>query len=326
MPRKKKTKKTAWFGFGSPPSRTKSKRTRRPTRAETIASIKKTAAVVAGLCFLAGAAVGFGYMEKYVHAASPVKQPMGALELISPPRWINATLQTQIANAAGGYDFELSNETAGQVARQLETVPWLYNVRVRTTDKTIHVHADYRKPVASVKHREKKYYLAMVRPDDPLYKAESPPVVLLDCIDLETLPIIEIKGFQDRGMPRVGGSWDSPEITTAVELINGLARMDDILCREKPLLDELASIDVSNFDGRKYKSDPHIILYAKDNTEIRWGAAYGKSRLYVEATEQEKLATLYTEYKKHNTIKFVENRIYSLVELRYAQRILPRPE
>lgn len=326
MPRKKKNK-TTWFGFGSPPNRKKTKRPRKPTRAETIASLKKTAAVVAAVCAMAGVAVGFGYMERYVHAVSPVTQPAGALELISPPQWLNRALQDKIAMAAGGYTFPLGDDTAADIAAGLQNLPWLYNVRTRTTEKTIHIHADYRKPSAMIRSGNKSYYLALVRPDDLIYSADWPKVVLLDYIELGELPIVEIKGFSPKDMPPVGGAWDAPEVTTAVELITVLARMDEISSREKPLLQELAAIDVFNFDGRKNKNDAHVILYAKDGTEIRWGAAYGKSRLYLEATEQEKLATLYTFYKEHNnTIQCIQNQICQYVELRYSQKIFPRPE
>ncbi|MBE0537011.1 MAG: hypothetical protein IH624_15210 [Phycisphaerae bacterium] len=322
----KKKQKTTWFGFGSPPTRKKSKRARKPTRADTIASLKKAAAVAAVVCGMGGVAVGFRYMDRYVHAVAPVTQQAGALELISPPRWINTELQAKIAAVAGGYHFPLGDDTAGAIAARLQHLPWLYNIRIRTTESTVHVHADYRKPSALVKSGGKTYLLAMVRPDDSIYAAEWPRVVLLDYLELGTLPILEIKGFSAKGMPPVGGSWDAPEVTTAVELINVLARMDEISCREKPLLEELAAIDVFNFDGRKNKSDSHVILYAKDGTEIRWGAAYGKSRLYFEATEQEKLATLYTFYKEHNnTIQCIKSQICQYVELRNPQKFFPRP-
>lgn len=328
MARKRKQKnKTSWFGFGSPPSRKKTKRPRKASRAETIASLKKLAAVAAAVCVFTGLGFGFGYMERYVQAVSPVAEPSGALELISPPRWINADVQGRIAAAAGGYCFDLGDDTAGEIASRLKNFPWLYNVRFRTTNKTIHVNADYRKPSAMIKNGGKKHYLALVRPGDPLYAVEWPKVVLLDFVEIDALPILEIKGFSTKGMPSLGGAWDAPEVTTAVELISVLARMDEISCREKPLLDELATIDVFNFDGRQNKKDAHVVLYAKDGTEIRWGAAYGKSRLYMEATEQEKLATLYTFYKEHNhTIQCLKNNICQLIELRYSQKIFPRPE
>jgi len=288
--------------------------------------VKKIAAVVAGVCCLGGAAVGFGYMERYVHAASPVAQPAGYMELISPPRWITEALQKRIAEAAGGYSFELGADTARDVALRLERLPWIYNTRVRTTDKTVHVHAEYRKPLACIKAGGQEYYLALVRPGDPIHSADSPKVVLLDRIELNTLPIIEIKGFAAKNIPPVGGAWDAPEITSALELINVLGHMDEISSPDNPLLNDLGAIDVKNFNG-KFRNDPHVVLYAKDGTEIRWGAAYGTSRLYMEATEQEKLATLYTFYKEHkNTIQCIKHNICQLIELRYSQKIFPRPE
>jgi len=326
MPRKKKKNKTTWFGFGSPPSRKKTRRPRKPTRAQTVASLKKMAAVAAAVCVLAGVAVGFGYMERYVHAVSPVTRPTGHLELISPPPWINKALQDRIVETVGGWEFTLCGGTAVDIAARLQNLPWLYNVRIRTTETTIHVYADYRKPSALIVNGNKKYYLSLVRPGDLMYTPDWPKVVLLDYIKLD-LPIVEIKGFSTKGIPLIGGAWDAPEITSSVELLDLLARMDARpQYREKPLLEGLATIDVFNFEGRKKKTDAHVVLYARDGTEIRWGAACGKSHLYLEAAEDEKLATLYTFYTDHNyTIQCVENKICQYVELRLPQREIPRP-
>jgi hypothetical protein len=58
----------------------------------------------------------------------------------------------------------------------------------------------------------------------------------------------------------------------------------------------------ANYNGRKNDRRPHIILYAKDNTEITWGAELGKWQRHLESTDEQKLAKLYGYYKEYGTL------------------------
>ena len=78
--------------------------------------------------------------------------------------------------------------------------------------------------------------------------------------------------------------------------------MDKSITPDKPLLSEIDRIDVSNFNGRQDGRKPHIVLYAKDNTEIMWGAAVGKWQQHLESTDEQKLAKLYGYYKDFGTL------------------------
>ena len=98
--------------------------------------------------------------------------------------------------------------------------------------------------------------------------------------------------------------------------------MDQKASPDAPLLYEIASIDVGNLGGRKNRSKPHIILYAKDGTQIFWGAAYGQAKIYLEAGENEKIASLYKFYDQHGSVQGVARYI----ELRIPRKGLPRPE
>jgi len=276
-PRKKKKK--SWFGFGSPPKRGKKKRPAGAARARTAAAARKIAAVLGAAVAVGCVAVAFGYMDRYVHAVSPVTEPVGQLELVAPPVWINPQLQARIAAAAGGYYFPLDEDIAEIIAVRLQGLAWIYNIRVRTTSRTIQIYADYRKPAAMITSGGKKYYLALVAPDDPCYEQNSSRVMLLDYIPLDTPAVVEIKGLSLRRLPVAGDIWQGRDITSTIELLTVLGRMDEISCGDAPLLDQLASVDISNFDGRKNKNNPHIILNAKDGTQIYWGAAYGDSTL-----------------------------------------------
>ena len=81
-----------------------------------------------------------------------------------------------------------------------------------------------------------------------------------------------------------------------------LDKMDSLVTPGKPLLFEIDSIDVRNFNGRRSRSKPHIVLYTKDNAEIVWGAEIGTWQRYMEATDEDKLAKLYSHYEEFGTL------------------------
>ena len=78
--------------------------------------------------------------------------------------------------------------------------------------------------------------------------------------------------------------------------------MDKEITPTKPLLREIASIDMENYNGRKSRSRPHIVLFTRDNTEIQWGAELGAWQKYLESTDEQKLAKLYGYYQANNTL------------------------
>ena len=87
-----------------------------------------------------------------------------------------------------------------------------------------------------------------------------------------------------------------------MDILYRLDRMDSLVTAEKPLLFEIDSIDVSNFDGRYSPNKPHIELYAKDGTRIVWGAEIGKWSEHLEVTDTEKIGRLYNFYKQNGTL------------------------
>jgi hypothetical protein len=106
-------------------------------------------------------------------------------------------------------------------------------------------------------------------------------------------------------MPPPGEVWQSDDLAAAVMILGRLDQMDKSLTPEKPLLGEIDSIDVSNFNGRENSRNSHIILYAlyaEDNTEIIWGAEIGKWQQHLESTDEQKLAKLYSHYKEHGKL------------------------
>ena len=87
------------------------------------------------------------------------------------------------------------------------------------------------------------------------------------------------------------------------------------------MLAEIKSVDVSNFNGRRSASQPHIVFYAKDGTEIKWGAQKGQWHKNLEARDEEKLAILYNTYKELGTIQIRAAQKGSFIDLTKPQNL-----
>jgi len=261
--------------------------------------ILKLLVVVSVLC---GIVVGLIFLEKYVKETIPARQGAGDLVLADVPLWVSDQLKEKVYKIATAEGSSLGlDDAALSVQRNIEElIPWLDEVKVRTTHNILRVEARWRKPVALVKSGLIKFYV----------DAEQ---VVLDFIPMPDLPIIEIKGLPlITKIPPLGEVWQRDDLAAAIMILDRLDDMDKSLTPDKPLLDEIDRIDVSNFNGRHNSRQAHIILYTKDNTEIIWGAEVGKWQQHLESTDEQKLAKLYGYYKENGTLsgaaKFINLR------------------
>ena len=271
--RKKKKQKTSWFG-------------------PRLINILKVLAVI---CVLAGIVVGFFFLERYVKETSPVSDRTVHLELVDVPAWVSDQLKEEVRTAARGKggDLRLDENAAALVEGNIKReIAWLDEdeVKVETTHDRLRIEGRWRRPLALVKSGLHKFYV-----DDKL--------VVLDFVPMPHLPIVKITGLPlITRAPPLGEAWQRDDLTAAVAVLDLLDRRDQEDPSVKPLLYEIDSIDVSNFEGRKAARLPHIVLYAKDNTKIIWGAEVGKWQRYLESTDEQKLAKLYSYYKEYGTL------------------------
>lgn len=243
--------------------------------------------VLVVVCALAATGAALYFAEKYVKSTTPVET--GPLVLKNAPEWATAELKTKIFAAAGQKYIDLDDKAARLVAENLASVGWLDDVKVQTTHDNIIIEGRWRKPLALVKSGFNKFYV----------DAES---VVLDFVAVPGLPIVQVKGVYVTQTPPAGSVLEKDNLTAAVTILAALERMDESVTPEKPLLYEIDSIDVSNFNGRQNHRQPHIILYTTDNTEIIWGAEFGAWQQHLEATDEEKLAKLYGYYKEFGSL------------------------
>ncbi len=239
------------------------------------------------VCVFAAVGAGLYFAEKYVTSTKLVET--GPLVLEDVPEWVTPELKTKIFAAAGYKYLDLNEKAAQLVAENLASVGWLDAVIVQTTHDSIHIKGRWRKPLALVKSGFNKFYI------------DSEHIVL-DFVPMPNLPIVQVKGVSVTTTPAVGTFFEKEDLAAAITILAALAKMDKSVTPDKPLLYEIDSIDVSNFNGRKNNRQSHIILYTKDSTEIIWGAEFGTWQQHLEATDEEKLAKLYGYYKEYSTL------------------------
>lgn len=262
-----------------------------------------TLILVVLVCLVAAAGAGFVVLEKYTKKSVPVSERVGSLELLAAPIWVNEALQKKIYQAAraNGEDLRLDEDVARSVHDNLVSrVAWMEQVQVKTTHDSIRIKAKWRKPLVMVAYGANKFYV-------------DSTLTVLDYVRLSELPIVEVKGLAPvPRIPRAGEQFQKDALVAAIEIIDLLDRMDKIVTPDKPLLFEIKSIDVSNYNGRRNNGSSHIVFYTSNNTKVIWGAEYGKWQRHLESTDKQKIAKLYEHYKKYGTlnteVKFINLR------------------
>ncbi len=270
--------------------------------------------VVTG-CLLGGIAAGIVYWDRAL--PQTLGEPNGParfvpLEVFAQPKWVNEELEQKLyrAAAADGLGIGVDQEVARRVQRNIDTLfGWLADVRVRTMRDRLRVEGRWRRPLVLIEHNRQKFYV-------------DRELVVLDYVRVPALTIVKAKGLSGRyEAPELGRPWRREDLAAAVELVALLNKWDRDRCPQKPLLREIAEIDVANYEGRKDPRQPQIVLYTKKGTEVIWGAALGKWQQNLEATDAEKLAKLYAYYAEYGTL---EGQV-KYINLRDPQNRIPLP-
>lgn len=260
---------------------------------------------------IGGIAVGLAFLDEYVKDRQELSEKTAALELVNPPPWVSEQLKHKIYTAAraGGEDLKLDDDAAASVQQNIRTyIAWLDDVQVKATHDSLRIEGIWRKPLALIDASGEPFYV----------DANS---IVLDYVSVPALAIVEITGVSARHVPPIGGVFEREDVAAAINLLEWLDRMDSRVSAEKPLLFEIDRIDVGNFNGRRDRTEPHIVLYAEDGTEIIWGAEIGTWQRHLEATDKDKIANLYEYYRQHGTL--LGGARY--INLRYPQNGIVQP-
>lgn len=293
-----KKEKKSWF------SRTK-KLTKTEKKQRSVA-VKTTIVIFSVIVLCVAVVVGFVFLDRYVKTNPELEKKTVDIHLVNFPDWGSEELKQKIVATAtnDSKDLSLSESAAMRIGENLANFSWLYDTKIQIGNQAIVITGQYRLPVALIKSNDRQYFIAS-------------DLVVLDYVNISKLSIVEITGVPAHRLTwrSVGTKWDSEDVVAAVELLALFARMDSEVVPDKPLLAEIKSIDMSNFNGRRTSSQPHIILYAKDGTEIRWGARKGAWQRYLEAKDEEKLTLLYNTYQELGTVQLKAAQKGSFIDL-----------
>jgi len=250
------------------------------------------------ICSLAAVLVGFAFLDGYVKEQTLIRPNRLTIELAGDtPGWVSEKLRNRVFAAATA---EIGNTQVDQNATVLiqrsikRLVPWLQDVRVQATHNSILIEGHWRKPIALVKAGRDTFYI-------------DGELVVLDYMPISDLPVVIVDGLGAiEQRPGLGQKWHSDDLAAALGVLSRLERMDAVVSPDKPLMREIDRINVSNFNGRKNKRQPHIVLYTKGKTQIIWGAEIGTWQRHLESPDDDKLAKLYTYYQQYGTLSGVK--------------------
>ncbi|MCD4831095.1 MAG: hypothetical protein K8R02_04705 [Anaerohalosphaeraceae bacterium] len=306
---KRKSKKR-WSVFGSGKRKTKAEKKQR------LQAVRTTLWIFVFIILAVVAVAGLIFLDRYAGDRAGIEKKPAQFKLIDVPGWVSPQLQAEIiaASGAGDVDFQLDGATVRRVGENLSVVAWLCDVNVRLTGESIMVQARYRRPMGLIKASGRQYYI-----DKDMF--------VLGYVPIDSIAIVEITGVPGYVLTRksVGSTWARDDIAAALEILELLNKMDAKVSADKPLLGEIASVDLSNYDGRRSESRPHIVFYALDGTEIRWGARKGAWHRHLEARDEEKLAILYNTYEQMGTLQLKSNHKASFIDLATPQNSLSLP-
>jgi len=267
--------------------------------------------VVAIVVVLAGVGVGFVFLRGYAWRIVFGSGKKAELRIAKPP-WVTSQLEQMVRTAAqaNGEDLTIDEDLTKSVLENLQKLlPWIEDVNTGLYGDSLHVTGHWRKPLVLVESRTGRFYVDVQQ-------------VVLEYVEIPTLPIVKVRGLSTFiDSPPVGKPLRLDDLGAAIAIVDLLDRMDREQRPDKPLLNEIAAIDVSNFGGRGNARDPHIVLYAKDDIQIIWGAEKDAWAQNLEATDEEKLAKLYGYYKENGTLL----GSVKYINLRAPQDRVPQP-
>ncbi len=239
--------------------------------------------------FLGGTVFGLKYLDThYVREVTEKRDVKLTMELAGMPEWVSSELIEYICLSSDvSADNQLWEEHLVETwRRNIMQNPWVkdvYHIRKRY-DGRIVIHAEIRKPVASITQGKMRYFL-------------DEEGVILNDQPLRGLHVLGIEGNVQRfGEP--GETVKLDAVKAGLKNIAVIQEIDNKLSRSDRVWDELTSIDVGNYEGRLQHNNPHIILNTRKGVEIYWGAAVGREVPYYEQSAQDKLRTLYSLYQQ----------------------------
>jgi hypothetical protein len=230
--------------------------------------------------------------RRYAEARLLSAEQLPRVELKHVPAWMNADLQARIRQLATPVAprSALDHDLLVDITHILQSEPWVKQVhQVRRLSQkspgdTIEVHCDYRAPVALV---EEEGYFWMVDIDGVKLPERYARGELASVAMDARMPRLRVITGVAADAPQAGEPWTGDDLRAGIELVR--------LLHDRPYAADVATIDVSNFAGRRNPQSAQIVLHTLSETEIRWGRpATGAKDFFVEVTPEQKLEHIQT--------------------------------
>jgi len=288
---------------------------------ETKRKLRRFAAHVSAFVLLVVlCGVGLLYLRRHVETklAFPAQPPKVVLK--NRPVWMTDLLANQIINLAqplvshSSFDRQMLQDTYAV----LKSNPWIKEIRgVRRVygtkpGDTLEIDCDYRAPIALVRWGE--YYWLVDGEGVKLPEQFAPRQVPRIVVGRDRKTNIRMVEGVKQPPPESGKKWTGQDLAAALEMVKTLYGL--------PYAEEIATVDVHNFAGRRDPKEAQIVLVTKYGTEVRWGQPLSAEDFFSEESPATKLAymkTIFDEYKR------VDGN-HRWIDIRFGQPTYPSGE
>jgi hypothetical protein len=244
--------------------------------------------------------------------------PTGPLRiaLVNKPVWMSDFLALQIAdtipkNSSSAFDHDLLVKAVAALKKN----PWVSSVnQVRRVygdqpGDTLEIDCDFRAPVALVKWGQ--YYWLI--DNDGYLLPEQYTSAQLDKITIgrDGRTCLRVIDGVKQPPPDMGHKWVGGDLTAGLDLIK--------LLYGKLFVDEVTSVDVSNFAGRISRGDPQLVLLTRYGTQVWWGRPLNAKDFFVEVSPARKLEMLRAVVQKEGRIDANQ----AFLDVRYDNLLIP---
>lgn len=251
------------------------------------------------LVALVTAAVGCGLLytldifHEDIRAAPGYVMTSDSLRLVTYPRWMTpailAELDVGLLDPSFPQRFSLlDTDVCPKIAAAYEKCPWIEKVerivkhdpRVDPKRPPLEVFLRFRRPLAFVQQRD-----GFILMDE--HAMRLPGVYAEPRLGAERYLVVT--GIS-ASPPEAGQEWNEPAVQAALKVAAAVGDRREAF--------RLATVDMSNFGGRRDPRDTEIAIWTASDTRIKWGRAPSAEAVVLqEKTPDEKVAYLDYVYK-----------------------------
>ncbi len=274
---------------------------RKPRDPEAIARTRRLLGktLLIGILFVS-AGVGYHFIQQQVEnrLAFPNRPPRVVLK--NRPVWMSDFLADQIAEVArprvphSAMDHQMLVDVTGL----LRANPWIREVRQvrrafhKRPGDTLEIDCEYRAPVALVKSGDFYWLIdaeGVKLPEQ--YTQDQIKKVVYGQDGRVSIRVIE---GVTRWPPESGQKWTGDDLQAGLDLVK--------LLHGQNFSDDILSIDVTNFMGRKDTREAQLVLGTSYGTHIRWGRPVNARDFFVEVSTAQKLDYLRRVYNEFHRV------------------------